>query len=299
MKQSPHSSRKSNSKVIAAIPAFNEEEYIGTIVLKSKQYVDEVVVVDDGSTDQTANVAKLAGATVIQHTQNRGYGASIQTLLAEAKKRDPNILVLLDADSQHNPDEIPDLVKPISEGFDLVIGSRKQQKTNIPRYRRIGQWVISYFSGILSGKKVSDSESGFRVFSKKAIALLELRENGMAISAETIAKATEKGLKITERPISIRYTKDGSTLHPVVHGFEVLGRIIAMISEKRPLFFFGVGGTIVSLLGLLAGIRVLNIAYGGGGLAAGTALVSILLLVIGVFSVFTGVILNVLAKRKD
>ena len=299
MKQSSHSPEDSRPKIIAAIPAFNEDKYIGTVVLKTKQYVDEVVVVDDGSTDQTANVAKLAGATVIQHQQNKGYGASIQTLLAEAKKREPNILVLLDADSQHNPDEIPHLIKPILEGFDLVIGSREAQRVNIPRYRRIGQRVIAYFSGILSGKKLSDSESGFRVFSKKAIATLELKENGMAISAETIANAAEKGLKIIERPISIRYIKDGSTLHPILHGLHVLRRIIAMISESRPLFFFGLGGAILSLLGFLAGIRVLNIAYGGGGIATGTALVSILLLIIGVLSVFTGIILHVLAKRKD
>jgi len=290
--------KPSQPEIIAGIPAYNEQEYIGTVVLKTRQYVDEVIVVDDGSTDQTANVAKLAGATVIQHEQNKGYGASVQTLLAEAKKRGPDILLLLDADSQHNPDEIPHLIKPISEGFDLVIGSRQRQRANIPVYRRIGQWVISYFSYILSGEKVSDSESGFRVFSKEAIARLELKENGMAVSAETIVNAVEKGLKITESPISIRYTRDGSTLNPVIHGFGVLGRIVAMISERRPLFFFGLGGAILTGLGLLAGIKVLNIAFGGGGVATGTALVSILLLIIGVFSIFTGIILNVLTKRK-
>lgn len=298
MKQSSHSSQGSSPQIIAVIPAFNEESYIGTIVLKTRQYVDEVIVVDDGSTDQTANVAKLAGATVIQHKQNKGYGASIQTLLDEAKKREPDILLLLDADSQHDPDEIPHLIKPISEGFDLVIGSREQQRANIPHYRHVGQRVISYFSYILSRKKLSDSESGFRVFSKKAIASLELRENGMAISAETIADAAKKGLKITERPISISYTGDGSTLNPVVHGLEVLGRIVAMISEKRPLFFFGLGGAILMVLGFAAGIRVLNIASAGGGVATGTALISILLLIIGAFSVFTGIILNVLTKRR-
>ena len=148
MKQPPQSSQKNMPKVVAGIPAFNEEKCIGTIVLKTRQYVDEVVVVDDGSSDQTANVAELAGATVIQHKQNKGYGASIQALLTEARKKKPNIFVLLDADAQHNPDEIPELIKPISEGFDLVIGSREQRRNDVPRYRRIGQRVISYFSHV-------------------------------------------------------------------------------------------------------------------------------------------------------
>ncbi len=290
--------KPSQPKILVGMPAYNEEKYIGSIVLKARQYADEVIVLDDGSTDDTSEIARLAGAIVIRYEENKGYGAAIQSLLAEAKRRASDVLVLIDADSQHNPEEIPHLIEPISEGFDLVIGSREQQRDNIPPYRRIGQRVISYFSSILSRKKLSDSESGFRVFSKKAIAILELRENGMAVSAETIANAAENGLKITERPISIRYTRDGSTLNPIVHGFEVLRRIIAMISERRPLLFFGLGGAILIILGFLAGIRVLNTAFGGGGVATGTALVSILLLIIGIFSVFTGIILNVLTKRK-
>ena len=299
MKQPSQSPRQSRLKVVAAIPAFNEEKYIGTIVLKTRQYVDETIVIDDGSTDQTANVARLAGATVIQHQQNRGYGASIKSLLSEARAKGADVLVLLDGDAQHNPDEIPELIKPISEGFDLVIGSREQQKNDIPGYRRIGQRVIARFSGVLSGNNLSDSESGFRVFSKKALDLLELKENGMAISAETISKATEQGLKITERPISVRYTEDGSTLNPVVHGLGVLGRIIVMISERRPLFFFGVGGAILVILGLLSGIKALSIVLDGGSALTGWALASVLLLVIGVFSGFTGIILNTLIKRRS
>jgi len=285
---------------MAAIPAYNEEKYIGSIILKAQQYADAVIVVDDGSTDRTAYVAELAGASVIQHEQRKGKGVSIRGILAEAEKRNPDVLVLLDADAQHNPDEIPNLIKPVLEGFDLVIGSRERQRLNIPLYRRFGQRVLSFFSRLLSGEKVFDSECGFRAFSPKAVAELKLKQDGFAVEAEMISAATEKALKVIEVPISAIYTRDGSTLNPVVHGLGNLALIIDMISKRRPLFFFGVSGAILIVLGLLAGIRVLHTIATGGlvEMAIGSALVATLLLIIGIFSVFTGVILNVLAGRK-
>jgi len=289
----------SQPKILVAMPAYNEERYIGSVVLKAKQYADEVIVLDDGSTDDTSEIARLAGATIIRHEENKGYGAAIQSLLAEAKKKNPDILVLLDADSQHNPDEIPSLIKPIiSEGSDLVVGSRKQQKGKIPGYRRIGLRVISYFSGILSGEKVFDSESGFRAFSPKAVAELKLKQRGFAVVAEMIADAAEKGLKITEVPISIIYTKDGSTLNPIRHGFGVLTWILAMISERRPLFFFGLGGGILIAFGLIAGVRTLYLYSNQGILPPGNALLAVLFLTVGIFSIFTGIILHTLAGRR-
>jgi len=292
--------KKSNDrpKIIAAIPAYNEEKYVGTVVLKTRQYVSEVIVLDDGSTDQTADVARLAGASVIQHQQNKGKGASIQTLLGETRKRNPAVLVLLDADSQHNPDEIPSLIKPISKGFDLVIGSRERQRRNIPNYRRIGQRVLSYFSRTLSGKGGIDSECGFRALSPKAIAELKLEQNGFAIETEMIVAAADRGLRITQIPISAIYTKDGSTLNPVAHGLGVLTWIITMISERRPLLFFGVTGTALVVFGAIAAARVLLIFSAGGVIATGTALLSVLFLTIGIFSIFTGIILNILTKWK-
>jgi len=287
-------------KLIAGIPAYDEEKYIGTIVLKTRQYVDEVIVVDDGSTDSTSSVASLAGATVIRHDKNMGKGAAIQSILAEARKKNPDILILLDADFQHDPDEIPVLIKPIiSDGFDLAIGSREQQRGKIPRYRRIGQRVLSYFSRILSKEKVIDSECGYRALSPRAIAELKLRQKGFAIETEMIAAATEKGLKITEVPISAIYTKDSSTLNPLSHGVGVLTWILAMISQRRPLLFFGIPGVVLVAAGLYLGMWVLDVASAGGGLPAGRAMISILLVLAGVFSTFTGIILNAISQLRD
>ncbi|MBA7485648.1 hypothetical protein ES707_21197 [subsurface metagenome] len=158
--------------------------------------------------------------------------------------------------------------------------------------------MLSYFSRILSEEKVADSECGLRAFSSKAVAELKLTQNGFAVEAEMIAAAAERGLKIKETPISAIYTKDGSTLNPIVHGVGNLAAIITMISERRPLLFFGLFGFILTVSGLIAGARVLYTISIGGGIATGTTLLSILFLIIGIFGTFTGIILNVLAKRR-
>ena len=284
--------------VLAGIAAYNEARYVGSIVLQTKQYVDQVIVVDDGSTDNTAKVAELAGATVIRHAENKGKGAAIQSILAEAKKRNPDILVLLDADAQHDPNEIPILIKPISEGFDLVIGSREAQKDKTPRYRRIGQKVLLRSTRLASKTNITDSESGFRALSLKAINELELKESGFAIESEMITRAADKNLKITEVPISNIYTMDGSTLNPLRHGIEVISRITVMISQKRPLFFFGLAGGILLVAGLIIGLRVLRIATTTGQVALGTTVLTTLFIVAGILSIFTGIILNALSSRR-
>ena len=283
---------------MAGIAAYNEARYVGSIVLQTRQYVNEVIVVDDGSTDNTARVAELAGATVVRHAKNKGKGAAIQSILAEARKRKPDVLVLLDADAQHDPNEIPTLIKPVSEGFDLVIGSREAQKDRTPKYRRIGQKVIFGSSRLASKTNVVDSESGYRALSPKAISELDLKENGFAIESEMIARAADKNLKITEVPISNIYTKDGSTLNPIRHGVDVLSRIIVMISQRRPLFVFGLAGGILLVIGLIFGLRVINVASATGQLAVGSAVLTALFIITGILSIFTGIILNALSKRK-
>ncbi len=287
-----------NPRVIVAMPAYNEERYIGTLVLKARKYTDEVLVIDDGSIDGTAEISGLAGATVIRHPQNKGKGVAIQRILDEVKKKIPDVLVLLDADSQHNPDEIPRLIKPVLEGYDLVIGSREGTKKSIPFYRRIGQKILLHSTRILARNRITDSESGFRAFSRRAITELKLSQKGFAVESEMIAVAEEKGLKIAEVPISVKYTEDGSTLNPVRHGLGVLTQIMAMISERKPLFFFGILGGVLALAGFLAGIRTLGILRDAGVIPIGTVMLSVLFFIVGIFCIFTGIILHTLSRRR-
>lgn len=289
--------RPAAPRIIIGMPAFNEEKYIGSLVLRARQHAGEVIVADDGSADRTSEIARLAGAIVIRHDQNRGKGAAVQSILVEARKHDADILAIIDADFQHDPDEIPSLIKAVLEGYDLVIGSRRLPRSRIPRYRRFGQRTLSYFTGVLTKSKVLDSESGFRALSKKAISEIQLKESGFAVETEMISEAVHKGLTIKEIPVSIIYTKDGSTLNPVRHGAGVLNRILAMISERRPLLFFGLLGGMCILAGIGFGVMVVTTYYTSYALATGTALVSMLLITVGVLSIFTGLILNVLLKR--
>jgi glycosyltransferase involved in cell wall biosynthesis len=286
-------------KIVAGMPAFNESKYLGSLLLKTRQYVDEVFIVDDGSSDDTVKVAELAGAGVVRHETNKGYGAAIQSIIAEAKRRDADVLVILDADAQHDPKEIPAMIQPVLENrADFVIGTRRKEEKKIPFYRRIGQKVILSSVKILSDDNLTDSECGFRVFSRKAMNTMELRENGMAISAETVAEASRKGLVTLQVPVSVTYNEDSSTLNPVRHGVSVLARIVSMISEQRPLFFFGLGGVISLTIGLIFGIRVIDMFSKNSVLPVGNTMLSVLFLVIGAFSVFTGLILRVLTRRK-
>jgi hypothetical protein len=127
---------------------------------------------------------------------------------------------------------------------------------------------------------------------------LDLKANGMAVSSEAIVHAADKNLKMTEVPISNIYTKDGSTHNPIRHGIDVFSRIIVMISERRPLFAFGITGGVLLVIGLIFGFRVLDIYGTTGGLAVGSAVLTALFIIAGILSIFTGIILNALVTRK-
>lgn len=208
------SSIETLTKVVAAIPCFNTQKFIAAIVTKAQKYVDEVIVVDDGSSDATAEVAKNAGAIIVSHGINKGYGEAMKSCFQAAQAKDAEILVILDGDGQHDPEEIPCLIEPIiNKEADLVIGSRFITNGNaIPKYRKFGINIINLFWNFGSKMKVSDAQSGFRAYSQKLIKELRFSEKGMSASIEILEKIKKKKLIIKEIPITCSYKNNNSSL---------------------------------------------------------------------------------------
>lgn len=291
--------------VIVAIPAFNEEVAIGSVVVRCKKYVDKVIVVDDGSKDHTVEIAKLVGAEVISHKVNGGYGAAIKTCFETCKAYNADIMIIIDADGQHSPDDIPILLEEMKKSnSDIVIGSRfingNGHKQKIPVYRKVGMKVLDTATGVGSGVHVSDSQSGFRAYSNNAIKSITLGSNGMSAGSEILMQAANKNLKITEVPISVRYDIKGtSSKSPISHGFEVLGSIIKLISESRPLLFFCVPGALLLVIGTIFAFLTFDKFNITRNISIYYILIGTLCFLVGIFSIFTGFILSSIQQIKS
>src|SRR2546426_2754975 len=284
--------------VFAAIPAFNEGPTIGSVVLRTKQYAEEVVVIDDGSKDDTAEIAALARAPVITHVRHLGKGTAIRTAWLFARERHPEALVLLDGDHQHNPKDIPRIVEPILAGkADVVLGVRWGKTSGMPMYRRIGKRALDYATAAATKNGLlTDSQCGFRVFSSRALNVIEPTENGLSIESQMLLEAQERNLRIHEVNIDVRYDIAGSTLTPGRHGTSVLGRIVTLVSEKRPLFFFGVSGAVLLLIAAALGVVLLRTYDATRAFAIGYAFIVVLFGIVGIVSIFIGITLNALRR---
>ncbi len=282
------------SPTIAIIAAYNEDRFIGSVVLKTRRYVDHVLVVDDGSTDDTARTAEDAGAILIRHKHNQGKAQAINTGLQRAREMDAALIVLLDADGQHNPNEIPTLIAPIETGeADVVVGSRFLGiRSRIPRWRILGQHALTVATNVASGVTLTDSQSGFRALSRDALRVFSFRPGGgFSIESEMQFLVQQHKFRVIEVAVKMTYD-EGPKRNPFTHGIQVVNGIVALVSQHRPLFFFGLTGILILALGLGLGAVVVDRYNSYQTLAVGYALISIVLAIVGIQTLFTGIILH-------
>ena len=279
-------------KIIVGIPAFNEEKNIAVVITQLKKIVDKIIVCNDGSTDLTSKIAEELGVIVINHEKNLGYGAAIRSIFLKSKDLDGDILVTFDADGQHRVDDINKVINPIINGkSDLVIGSRflDESEKEVPQYRKVGIKVITKITNATIKKQLTDSQSGFRAYSKKVLTELNPSDAGMGISTEILIKASSKNFRISEVPIKITYSGNTSTHNPISQGSSVLISKIKYTSIEHTLNFYGIPSLIFFIIGLSFTYAATQYYAEIGRLntnltivAAGTVLIAVVLLITGI-----------------
>lgn len=286
------------------IPAFNEEKNIGSIIVQLSQKYDYVIVCDDGSSDMTATIASSLGAHVIKHEKNQGYGSAIKTIFNQAREIGGDVLVTFDADGQHQISEIDSILKPILENkADIVIGSRFLGNTkDLPKYRKIGIKTITGLTNIMTGSKITDSQSGFRAYSKNVLEKISPTESGMGISTEILIKASKNKMRIAEIPITITYEDNTHSQEPISHGTSVVMSTLKHVAIERPLPYYGITGMCFLIVGLIFGAWTIQIYSDEGVVRIYVALIAIGGVILGTILLITATILysivNVVREKR-
>tara|TARA_B100000029_G_scaffold62538_1_gene56063 strand:+ start:571 stop:1461 length:891 start_codon:yes stop_codon:yes gene_type:complete len=281
-------------KIIIGIPAYNEEKNIASIITKLTSVTDTIIVCNDGSSDLTSEIAEKMGAVVINHEKNLGYGGAIRSIFLKAKELDGDVLVTFDADGQHRIDDIENVIEPIiDKKADLVIGSRflDESEKEVPQYRKVGIKVITKITNASIKEQLTDSQSGFRAYSKKVVDELNPSELGMGISTEILIKASSKNFKIVEVPIKILYSGDTSTHNPVSHGSSVLLSTIKYTSIEHPLKFYGIPSLIFLIVGVIFTSWAINYYIEIGRLNTNLTIVAAGCILIGAVLLLTTILL--------
>ena len=283
---------------VIGIPAFNEEKNIASIIMKLKKVTDHIIVCNDGSTDMTEEISKELDVIVINHSRNMGYGSAIRSIFLKAKELQADILVTFDADGQHRVEDIQSVTQPIIDNkADIVIGSRfLENKSDIPEYRKFGIKVITKITNSSLKEKLTDSQSGFRAYSKNVLKDVTPSESGMGVSTEILIKASNTGHKIAEVPITIMYGSDTSTHNPVSHGTSVLFSTIKFTSIEHPLKFYGIPAIIFLGIGFVFMLWTFQIYAVEKEIITNVALISIGSLMIGIVLLLSAILLYTLVS---
>jgi len=292
-------------KITIGIPAYNEEKNIALIITKLKKITDSIIVCDDGSSDLTGEIARELGAIVISHPKNMGYGAAIRSLFLKATELDLDGLITMDADGQHRIEDVNSVFGPINdEVADIVIGSRflDEKSEEMPNYRKVGIKIITKITNLSIKEKLTDSQSGFRAYNKKALQKVIPSDVGMGVSTEILIKASNLELKVAEVPIKVHYDVDTSTHNPVSHGTSVILSTIKFTSIHNPLKFYGIPGIIFLIIGLGFIAWTIQIYVTSQQIITNVSLIGIGCIVLGAVLLMTAVILfsivTVVSEKK-
>ena len=293
-------------KIVVGIPAYNEEKNIGKTIVELEKISDEIIVCDDGSNDLTGEISKKMGVIVVKHSKNLGYGAGIRSIFLKAREIEADILITFDADGQHRIKDMQQVIDPIlNDESDIVIGSRflSNNEKNIPKYRKAGIKTITSVTNSAIESKVTDSQSGFRSYSKKVLTEIIPSEYGMGVSTEILIKADKKNFRIKEVPIVVLYEGKTSTHHPVSHGISVLLNTMKFISIERPLRFYGIPGIILFGIGLFFIIWTLQAFSETRQIITNVALIGVGAILGGIMMLMTSIMLfslvNVVRERRS
>lgn len=291
-------------KIMIGIPAYNEEKNIGPLILKLNKKYQDILVCNDGSTDLTGEIASSLGAMVTTHERNQGYGAAIKTIFEEAKKNDVDVLITFDGDGQHDIADIESMIDTMRKNqADIVIGSRfLSQNKEIPKYRKIGIKTITGLTNYITNSKITDSQSGFRAYSKNSLNKIFPTETGMGISTEILIKAAKNQIKITEIPISISYENNKHSQEPISHGASVIISTIKHVAIDRPLLYYGVTGLVFLVLGLIFGAWTFQIYADEGIIMTSIGLMGVGGVILGTILLISATILfsivNLIGKKE-
>ncbi len=292
-------------KIVVGIPAFNEEKNIAKIIIKLQSITKDIIVCNDGSEDFTAEIAEKLGVILVNHPKNLGYGASIRSIFLKAKEMDFDVLVTFDADGQHRIEDIKSIIEPIEKNeAEIVIGSRfLGKKSDIPNYRKIGIKAITSLTNASTGKTITDSQSGFRAYSKNVIMDITPSEFGMGVSTEILIKSSKSGFKISEVPIVVSYEGETSTHHPLSHGISVIASTLKFISIEHPLKFYGIPGLLFLGIGLFFTIWTIQGFTETRQIITNVAIIGIGTTIVGVMLIMTSIMLyslvNVVREKHN
>ena len=292
-------------KIVVTIPAYNEGKTIGILiskikeVMKSSRYNYKILVVDDGGKDQTAEIAKKAGAIVYSHPRNYGLAETFKTEVMKALDLKADIIVHIDADMQYQSKDIPRLVAEINKGFDLVLGSRFKGKIeSMSLTKRFGNKAFSKVISNIIGFRISDAQTGFRAFTKEVAKKIRITSKH-TYTQEQIIKAVKEKFRVGEIPIYFAKRKDKSRLisNPFSYAIRAGINLIRVYRDYEPLKFFGIFGIIIFSVGLLIGLYLIYLHFTSGIVGhLGLMMLDILILSIGLQILIFGFISDMFKK---